>query len=165
MANTGFEKATRKMLGGDGPGVRIAQPEGGVRVSRVERERMREEVERREREAEEGKRAQERRQVLQDLVDMNVLPQDGGAGASPSGAGAAPRQDAAAEAGPGENGKGRGRPLKNPDVKEYVLVNFRVPSDFRQRIKIVAAQQGRSVADIFEEALGLFFEKYGLGEM
>lgn len=60
---------------------------------------------------------------------------------------------------PVQEGQGRGRPQKNPEVSKYVLMNFRVSEEFRQRIKVMAAQEGRSVTDIFEDAFELYFSK------
>lgn len=153
MSKTGFEKATSKMFGEYGAPVRIAQPSGGGRLSREEREKMREEAENAVLSEEGEQREKERREIVRTLVDMNVIRPDGG--------------EAALEGGRGETGpeaeearQGRGRPQKNPDVAEYVLMNFRVPVSFRQRIKVVAAERGKSMTDLFEEAFSPLLEKY-----
>lgn len=152
MGKTGFEKATSKMFKDFGPSVQIAQPGAGERVSREERERMRSEADSAARRDSEEKRAEERRQVIQDLVDMNVLP-----------AGDRKVEEAEPEA-PAQPKQGRGRPAKSAEPVEYVLMNFRVTSDFRQRLKVMAARQGRPVADLFDEAFGLLFDKYQVGK-
>lgn len=155
MANkTGFEKATSKMFKDFGPSVQIAQPGAGERVSREERDRMRSEADSAARRDSEEKRAEERRQVIQDLVDMNVLLVNGDR---------TPEVVVSEEA-PAQPKQGRGRPAKSAEPVEYVLMNFRVTLDFRQRLKVMAARQGRPVADLFDEAFGLLFEKYHVGK-
>lgn len=148
MAQTGFEKATKKMFGDFGPAVKIAQPGAGERLSREERDRMREDAEQSEKKEAEEQRQQERKEVIQTLVEMKVIPA---------------QEEPAKPSEPEpvvEEKQGRGRPLKNPDVTDYVLMNFRVSAEFRQRIKMMAAEQARSVTDVFEEAFSLLFEKY-----
>lgn len=149
MAKTGFEKATSKMFGDFGSSVKVAQPGGGERLSREERERMRKEAEAEALEEAKAEKSAEQREIIKTLVDMNVIPQQGGE-ASPAEKvpeAQAPRQ-------------GRGRPAKDPDGGPYVLMNFRVTEEFRTKVKVTAAEQGRQVLDLFTEAFGLFFEKY-----
>lgn len=149
---TGFEKATSKMFGDFGPKVEIASPDAGGRLSREERERLRREAERADEMKVEERKDEERRKVLRDLVDMKVLrPEEASGGA---------QGEVAAEPAPKEAAQGRGRPPKNPGVTDYVLMSFRVEPAFRQRLKVMAAGQGRPVADLFDEAFGLLFEKY-----
>ena len=162
MAKTGFEKATSKMFGDFGSPVRVAQPQAGGRPSREERERMREEAEEAVRHEAEEQRAQERRQVLQDLVDMNVLPAGSKEGGSGVQGGVEVKMEAMLAEGRGEEKRGRGRPPKGERGKDCVLMNFRVGVDFRQKLKVMAAEQGKSVLDLFDEAFVLLFEKYGL---
>ena len=160
MGKTGFEKATAKMFGSFGPAVRIAESGGaGERLSREERERMRREAAESE---EREQRSKEREEIVRTLVDMKVIPSGGEGGEGKAGAEAVKEEPAVREApSAAEEGKGRGRPLKNPEVGEYVLMNFRVDAEFRQRLKMMAVGQGRSVISLFEEAFELLFEKYG----
>ena len=145
MAKTGFEKATSKMFGDFGSSVKVAQPGGGERLSREERERMRKEAEAEALEEAKAEKSTEQREIIKTLVDMNVIPKEK---KLPQKRGAqAPRQ-------------GRGRPAKDPDGGPYVLMNFRVTEEFRTKVKVTAAEQGRQVLDLFTEAFGLFFEKY-----
>ena len=156
MGKTGFDKATAKMFGSfSSGGVKIAQPGAGERMSKEERESMREAVKAAEQQEEKEHRAEERRQVLKDLADMNLLSKEGARerGERPS---VQQQPQAAAEA-PTQQ---RGRPPKNPEVKEYVLMNFRVPVDYRQKLKVMAAEQDKSVLELFEEAMTLLFQKY-----
>lgn len=143
MGKTGFDKATSKMFGEFGSSVKISEGNAGSRLSREERERMREEEEEKERSREREQRDEERRQLVKDLVDLNVIKPEEPAG----GAAVVEKQ-------------GRGRPLKNSEVGEHVLMNFRVGKDFRQKLKVMAAQQGCTVVDLFDEAFGLLFKKY-----
>lgn len=147
MGKTGFEKATSKMFGDFGSAVRIAVPEAGRRPSKEERERMREEVAEADSRKEREERVREQKDLVQTLVDMKVIPP----ASLPEAA--APEVE--------ESRRGRGRPAKNPEVEEYVLMNFRVGADFRQRLKVMAAQEGKSVTALFDEAFALLFEKYG----
>ena len=148
MAKTGFEKATSKMFGDFGSSVKVAQAGGGERPSREERERMRREAEAAAEEEAKAEKSAEKREIIKTLVDLNVIPQQGGeAASSPAPEAQAPRQ-------------GRGRPAKDPDGGPYVLMNFRVTEEFRTKVKVTAAEQGRQVLDLFTEAFGLLFEKY-----
>jgi len=157
-----------------GSSVRIASPVSGERMGREERERMRREEEAREREVEASQRDEERRKVIRDLVELNVIkPAEAGVAAAEAGAvdanapDANPPEEVHAEAGgePVAEGKrGRGRPVKDPSVESYVGMSFRVPQVLRQRIKLLAAGRDCSVADLFDEAFGLLFDKYGSPE-
>lgn len=155
MSKTGFEKATSKMFADHGTTVQIASPGGGQRLSREERERMREEAEKAAAEEDREKRETQRREVIETLKEMNVILPGGNDGS------VAQEPEAASQVEAEEEKQGRGRPLKNPEVKEYVLMNFRVPADFRQRLKVLAAEEGRSLTELFEEAFVPLLEKYG----
>lgn len=160
MSSNGFDKATSKMLGSS---VRIASPVTGGRMGREERERMRREAEDQEREAEASQRDEERKKVIRDLVELNMIrPAEAGAVAAEAEAGnAVPPEDAHEDAGAGADGKrGRGRPVKDPSIESYVGMSFRVPQGFRQRVKLLAVGRDCSVADLFDEAFGLLFAKY-----
>ena len=161
MGTNGFEKATSKMLGKLGSPVRIAQPVSEARPDRDERERMRREEEEKERGELERQRDEDRKRVLQDLVELNVIKAGGeGGDAGPSGPGTG-QPAVTEEPEVREPARGRGRPPKNPEVEEYVGVTFRVTPDFRRRLRLMSAGQGRSATALFEEAFDLLFAKYG----
>lgn len=152
MGKTGFEKATSKMFGDFGTSVRIAQSGGGERLSREDRERLRREA---EGAAQEQKSEEQQRQLIKTLVDMKVIPASTGADVPEEGTvrpaekpGAATRQ-------------GRGRPLKDPEVGKYVLLNFRIPEELRTRLKVLSAELGVTMIELFEEGLDLVMQKYG----
>ena len=148
MGKSAFEKATSKMFSESGPAVRIATPGVGERLSKEQRERMREDAEKAEREQKE----QERKEMVKTLVDMKVIP------AADVGENMVKDEPKAVV----EEKRQRGRPEKNPDVDKYVLMNFRVGDSFRQKLKVMAAEEGKSILSLFEEAFNLLFEKYGV---
>ena len=160
MGKTGFEKATAKMFPDFGPSVKVVSPEGdGRRMDREERARLREEMERSEAEGEgrdEDRRARDRKELLKDLVALNVLPKEGAEAPARGGEGA--------DGGVVEQEARRrpGRPSKSAEAVDYVMMNFRVDADFRRRFKSVAVMQGRPMQDLFEEAVGMLFEKYNV---
>lgn len=155
MSKTGFAKATSKMFAEPGASVQIATPGGGRRPSKAERDIMRKEADRAALEEAGEMRENERRAIINTLKEMNVIPSGAG-----EGSGKSVHEESSAEE-VQEEKQGRGRPVKNPEVKEYVLMNFRVPADFRQRLKVLAAEEGRSLTELFEEAFVPLLEKYG----
>ena len=160
MGKTGFEKATAKMFPDFGPSVKVASPEGeGRRMTREERERLREEVERSGVEGErsdEGRRARERKEIIKELVELNVIPKEGAEVPARGVEGA----DGGVEA--PEARRRPGRPSKSDGAVDYVIMNFRVDADFRRRFKSVAVMQGRPMQELFDEAVGMLFEKYNV---
>lgn len=160
MGKTGFEKARAKMFPDFGPSVKVVSPDGEARrMSREERERLREEVERSGVEGErsdEDRRARERRELINDLVEMNVLPKEGAEAPARGGEGA----DGGVEV--PEARRRPGRPSKSDGAVDYVIMNFRVDAEFRRRFKSVAVMQGRPMQELFDEAVGMLFEKYNV---
>lgn len=152
MGKTGFEKATSKMFGDFGSSVRVAQPSGGERLSREDRERMRREAESEAQEQAQEQKSEEQRQIIKTLMDMNVLPAN---------AGAAPEASAEGTEGKVQEKQGRGRPPKDPGVTKYVLVNVRIPEKLRTRLKVMSAELGVSVTDLFVEGIDFVLGKYG----
>lgn len=146
MGKSSFDKATAKMIS-SAPAVRIASPGVGERMSREERERMREAAELEERREAEEQRAQDRKEIVKTLVDMKVIPQGPAEVAEPV-------QE--------EPKAGRGRPLKDNGGEAQVMMNFRVGEGLRQRIRMMSAEQGRSILSLFEEAFSMLFEKYNV---
>lgn len=73
--------------------------------------------------------------------------------------GATPRAEVP-EPEPSDGGRGRGRPRKEAE-DVMVLMNFRVPESFRQRVRMESARRGVPILDLFVEAFDLYFSKYG----
>lgn len=139
MAQNPFKKATDKMFSGYGgfsSGIQIAEPSAGEQ--RVTREELESEVKENQPAVETGSHEGQQESQAQ---QPQVVAQ-------------APAEE--------ERQQGRGRPLKDPGVEKYVLMNFRVSADFRQKFKVMAAEQGRSITELFEEGMQLLFGKYGV---
>lgn len=137
MAKTALQKASGKMFGDFGPSVPVASPSGGGRMSPEERERI-------EKEAEKARGEQERRKA-EEILSVEA------AGADEA------KQQPATESKPR-----RGRPSVRNTDEQLVFMNFRVPADFRQKVKVMAAQQGVTAQELFDEAFAMLFKRHGL---
>lgn len=78
-----------------------------------------------------------------------------------AGEGESPSVPVAGEGAPATGGelRGRGRPRSADAPVNPVLMNFKVEADFRQRVRVLAADEGVSISSLFYEAFDLLFEK------
>lgn len=58
--------------------------------------------------------------------------------------------------------KGPGRPRTDDSLINPCGVNFKIEKDLHKALKIVAAERGLTLKDVFLEGIGLVLEKYGV---